>query len=187
MLSNNFWLAVTNIRRKKFSSVLFFVIAFFISQSLFLINLTRSFIRLSDFSDIRTFFSTVVLSVLVLSILLLIALTLLHMNSRKRELGIMRIFGAKKSEILTVACIEVALLSITGAAAGIVCTVLLIKTNVLYLPHFFQGMGRIDTLNLIGIAGQTIFLVALIEVIVSMILLAVLLFKDITRLTRGSV
>jgi hypothetical protein len=187
MLGNNFWLAATNIKRKKFSSVLFFVIAFFISQSLFLINLTRSFIRLSDFSDIRTFFSTIVLSVLVLSILLLVALTLLHMNSRKRELGIMRIFGARKSEILTVASLEVALLSVTGAAAGIACMILLIKTNVLYLPHFFEGMGRIDTVKLVGIAGQTIFLVALIEVIVSMILLSILLYKDITRLTRGSV
>jgi len=187
MLGNSFWLAATNIRRKKFSSILFFVIAFFISQSLFLISLTRSFIRLSDFSDIRTFFSTVVLSVLVLSILLLIALTLLHMNSRKRELGIMRIFGARKSEILTIACLEIVLLSITGAAAGIACMVLLIKTNMLYLPHFFQGMARIDTFKLIGIAGQTIFLVALIEVLVSMLLLAILLHKDITRLTRGSV
>ena len=187
MLGNNFWLAATNIKRKKFSSILFFVIAFFISQSLLLINLTRSFIRLSDFSDIRTFFSTIVLSVLVLSILLLVALTLLHMNSRKRELGIMRIFGARKSEILTVACLEVALLSITGAAAGIVCTILLIKTNVLYLPYFFEGMGRIDTVKLVGIAGQTIFLVALIEVLVTMILLSILLYKDITRLTRGSV
>jgi ABC-type antimicrobial peptide transport system permease subunit len=186
MLGNNLWLAVTNIRRKKFGSILFFVIAFFISQSLFLISLTRSFITLSDFSDIRTFFSTVVLSVLVLSILLLIALTLLYMNSRKRELGILRIFGARKSEILTVACLEIVLLSITGAAAGITCMVLLININVLYLPHFFQGMERIDTLKLVGMAGQTIFLVVLIEVAVSIILLAILLHRDITRLTRGS-
>lgn len=186
MLGNNLWLAVTNIRRKKFGSILFFVIAFFISQSLFLISLTRSFITLSDFSDIRTFFSTIVLSVLVLSILLLIALTLLYMNSRRRELGILRIFGARKSEILTVACLEIVLLSITGAASGIACMVFLIKINVLYLPHFFQGMERIDTLKLIGVAGQTIFLVALIEVAVSIILLAILLHRDITRLTRGS-
>jgi ABC-type lipoprotein release transport system permease subunit len=187
MLGNNLWLAVTNIRRKKFGSILFFVIAFFISQSLFLISLTRSFITLSDFSDIRTFFSTIVLSVLVLSILLLIALTLLYMNSRKRELGILRIFGARKSEILTVACLEIVLLSITGATAGIACMVLLIKINVLYLPYFFQGMEHIDTLKLVGMAGQTIFLVVLIEVAVSIILLAILLHRDITRLTRGSV
>lgn len=186
MLGNNLWLAVTNIRRKKFGSILFFVIAFFISQSLFLISLTRSFITLSDFSDIRTFFSTIVLSVLVLSILLLIALTLLYMNSRRRELGILRIFGARKSEILTVACLEIVLLSITGAASGIACMVVLIKINVLYLPHFFQGMERIDTLKLIGVAGQTIFLVVLIEAVVSIILLAILLHRDITRLTRGS-
>ncbi len=186
MLGNNLWLAVTNIRRKKFGSILFFVIAFVISQSLFLISLTRSFITLSDFSDIRTFFSTIVLSVLVLSILLLIALTLLYMNSRRRELGILRIFGARKSEILTVACLEIVLLSITGAASGIACMVVLIKINVLYLPHFFQGMERIDTLKLIGVAGQTIFLVVLIEAVVSIILLAILLHRDITRLTRGS-
>lgn len=186
MLGNNLWLAVTNIRRKKFGSILFFVIAFFISQSLFLISLTRSFITLSDFSDIRTFFSTIVLSVLVLSILLLIALTLLYMNSRRRELGILRIFGARKSEILTVACLEIVLLSITGAASGIACMMVLIKINVLYLPHFFQGMERIDTLKLIGVAGQTIFLVVLIEAVVSIILLAILLHRDITRLTRGS-
>ena len=99
----------------------------------------------------------------------------------------MRIFGARKSEILSAACLEIVLLSITGAAAGVACMVFLIKTNILYLPHFFQGMGRIDTLKLVGIAGQTIFLVALIEVIVSMFLLAILLQKDITRLTRGSV
>jgi ABC-type lipoprotein release transport system permease subunit len=187
MLGNNLWVAATNIRRKKFGSILFFVIAFFISQSLFLISLTRSFITLSDFSDIRTFFSTVVLSVLVLSLLLLVALTLLYVNSRKRELGILRIFGARKSEILTVSCIEIILLSITGAAAGIACMVLLIKFNILYLPHFFQGMERIDTLKLIGTAGQTIFLVALIESMVSIILLSILLHRDITRLTRGSV
>ena len=187
MMGNNLWLAFTNIRRKKFGSILFFVIAFFISQSLFLIGLTRSFITLSDFSDIRTFFSTIVLSVLVLSILLLIGLTLLYMNSRRRELGILRIFGARKSEILNVACLEIFLLSITGAAIGIACMILLIKINVLYLPYFFQGIAGISMMKLVGVAGQTVFMVVLIEVVVSIILLSILLHRDITKLTRGSV
>ena len=186
MLRNNFWLALTNIKRKRFGSILFFAIAFFIAQSIFFISISRSFIVLSDFSEIREFFSTVIVSVLVLSILLLIALTLLYMNSRRRELGILRIFGARKSEIMLVTSLEVLLLSITGAAAGIACMLLLIRMNVLYLPYFFQGMERIDLLKLIGIAGRTVFMVVLIEVVVSIILLAVLLHNDITKLARGS-
>jgi hypothetical protein len=58
--------------------------------------------------------------------------------------------------------------------------------NILYLPHFFQGMQRIDRVRLLGIAGQTVFLVVLIEVIVSIIMLSALLRNDISKLARGS-
>jgi predicted lysophospholipase L1 biosynthesis ABC-type transport system permease subunit len=181
MLGNNLWLALTNIKRKKFGSILFFAIAFFISQSIFFISISRSFIVLSDLSEIREFFNTIIVSVLVLSILLLVALTLLYMNSRRREFGILRIFGARKSEIMLVMCLEVLVLSITGAACGLACMLLLIKANVLYLPYFFH-----DFTQLIGIAGRTVFTVVLIEVIVSIIMLAALLHNDISKLARGS-
>lgn len=94
---------------------------------MFLISRTRSFITLSDVNDIRTFFSTIVFSVLVLSILLLIELKFLYVNSRRRKLGILRIFGTRN-----------------------------IKINVLYLPHFFQGMECIDTVGLVGLAGDVL-------------------------------
>jgi hypothetical protein len=186
MIGNNIWLALTNIRRKKFGSVLFFTIAFFISQSIFFINLSNSFIRLSDLSDIREFFSTVIYSVLILSVLLLVALALLYMNSRREELGILRIFGARKVEIILVSCLEIVFLSFTGAAAGIACTLLLIRFNVLFIPHFFRGMGRVELVRLVGTAGQTVFLVVLIEVMVSIVLLSILLNNDIKKLSRGA-
>jgi predicted lysophospholipase L1 biosynthesis ABC-type transport system permease subunit len=186
MTGNNLWLALTNIKRKKFGSILFYSIAFFISQSLFFISISRHFIVISDLNEIRDFFSTIIVSVLVLSILLLVALTLLYMNSRRRELVILRIFGARKSEIMVVTCLEVLMLSLSGAGCGLACMLLLIKMNILYLPHFFQGMQRIDRVRLLGIAGQTVFLVVLIEVIVSIIMLSALLRNDISKLARGS-
>jgi hypothetical protein len=184
MLRNNLWLAITNIRRKTFGSILFFAIAFFISQSIFFISISRRFIRLSDFVDIREFFSTLIISVLVLSILLLIALTLMYLSTRRQELGIIRIFGACKSEIILVACLEVFLLSLFGAAAGIGLMMLLIGVEVIYLPRFFQGMESTELIMLIGIAGRTVFMVVLIEVVISIILLAILLHHDIHSLSR---
>jgi ABC-type lipoprotein release transport system permease subunit len=186
MLANNLWLAITNIKRKKFGSVLFFMVAFLIAQSLFLIALSRHFITLSDFSEIQSFFNTILYSILGLSSLLLIVLTLLYMNSRRQELGILRIFGAQKSEIILVTCLEIILLSMTGSLAGLGCVLLLIRTGLLYLPFFFLGMEQIDRIQLIGIGGRTVFIVALIEVLVSTVTLSLLLRKDITRLTRGS-
>jgi ABC-type antimicrobial peptide transport system permease subunit len=186
MLGNNLWLAITNVKRKKHGSILFFIIAFLIAQSIFLLGISRHFITLSDFNEIRRFFNTIIYSVLALSLLLLVVLTLLYLNSRRQELGILRLFGAQKSEIILVTSLEVVLLSIAGSLAGMGIVLLLITTGVLYLPFFFQGMEQMDRIQLIGICGRTVFIVVLIEVLVSITLLAILLRNDITRLTRGS-
>ncbi len=186
MSGNVLWLALTNIKRKKFGSITFFVIAFFIAQSIFLLNLSKSFIRLSDLSGITEFFRLLILSTLLLGTLLLCGLSLLLINSRKQEIGILRIFGAQKIDIIVLISTEVFLLSIFGALAGHLFIILLIIFDVIYLPTFIQEIGTVELIKLIGIGGQTIFFVALIEITVSIILLSIYLRHDVKDLTRGS-
>jgi ABC-type antimicrobial peptide transport system permease subunit len=180
------WLALTNIKRKKFGSITFFVTAFLIAQSIFLLNLSKSFLRLSDLTGITEFFSLLILSTLLLGVLFLCGFSLLLLNFRRQEIGILRTFGARKIDIIVLISTEVFLLSIFGALAGHLFIILLIVFDFIYLPTFIQGMGNVELIKLIGIGGQTIFLVALIEVAVSMVLLSIYLRHDVKNLTRGS-
>jgi hypothetical protein len=127
-----------------------------------------------------------ILSTLLLSTLFLCGLSLLLINSRRQEIGILRIFGARKIDIIVLIATEVLLLSIFGALAGHLFIILLIIFDVIYIPTFIQGMGKVELIKLIGIGGQTIFLVALIEIAVSIILLSIYLRHDVKDLARGS-
>jgi len=186
MLRNFIWLAITHIKRKKLSSILFFIMAFFISQSIFLISLSRTFLTMSDYKDIRQFFYTVIVAALIISILLLGALSFIFMSSRRHELGIMRIFGARKSDILLSTTLEIFFLSSGGAVLGILCTISLIFFRVLYLPNFFKETIHLKLIKLIGIGGQAVFSVILLETIFSLLMLSFLLHNDIKELVRGS-
>ncbi len=185
MFKNITWLALTNIRRKKTGSVLFFIIAFFISHSLFLIRLSNVYLSLPSFEDIRSFFYAVTISALILCILLLCGLAFLFIKTRSREMGIMRMYGARISDLLFLNTLEVFIISFAGGFFGIFTIILLISARALYIPYFFKNMELPAVLKLIGLGGQTLFLVVIVEVAVSLVLLVFLLLKDIRDLARG--
>jgi len=183
VFGNILWLAITNIRRKRVSSLLYFILAFVISQSLFLVSLSVVFLRLPEFNDIKRMFYTITFAVIVLIVLILGALSYLFLNIRRKELGILRMCGVRKSDLLMSAAIEIFFISLTGAVSGIICIVCIVLFKVLYLPFFFQNLIHSNLLILIGISGQTIFAVVILEITCSLVLISLILSKDIGKLT----
>ena len=100
MLSNTLWLSITNIKRRRFQSLIFFILSLFISNSLFLIAISNSFLNLTNISEIKQFINTITLSALIVNILILVAISVLSINQRKAEFSTFRIYGAKKIDIL---------------------------------------------------------------------------------------
>jgi hypothetical protein len=185
-----FWnivcLALINIKRKRLIFINYFVIAFFISQELFLINISTNLLRFPDFKAIQVFFYIIAFSVLFISIILLATTSTLFIRFRGQELGILRIHGVRKSDILFLSSLEIFFISLGGALAGTFCIILLILSKVLYLPYFFEGLKKLKLIKLIGLGGQTISGVVIIELIITTIIVSLLLKKDIPNLLRGS-
>ncbi|MBA7635120.1 hypothetical protein ES703_42721 [subsurface metagenome] len=186
MFRNIVWLSIINIKRKRLNSILYFVMAFFISLTLFLVNISNSFLRFPDFKAIQTFFYIIIFSVLFICIILLAAVSILFIRMRAQELGILRMHGAQKSDILFLSSIEILFISSAGAFAGILCVTLLIISKILYLPYFLEGIKRIELIKLIGLGGQTISGVIIIELVITIIIVSFLLKNDIPDLLGGS-
>ncbi len=186
VFGNILWLALTNIKRKRVSSLLYFILAFVISQSLFLVLLSAVFLRLPEFNDIKRLFYTVTVAVIILSMLILGVLSYLFLNTRRKELGILRICGVRKADLLMSAALEIFFISLAGAISGIICVVCIIFFRVIYLPLFFQNLTYSKLSLFAGISGQTVFAVVILEVTYSLILISLILRKDINGLVRGS-
>ena len=186
MIGNILWLSLTNIERKKLGFILIFMMTSYTSSALFLINISRTLLWLPEINEIRRLFSTVVFSLLILSILLLAVVSFAFISIRKREFGILRIWGVRKVDILFLSSLEVLLVSFAGALTGLFCIILLILFDVLYLPSFFTGIKGARLIKLIGIGGQTVFGVVLLELTISSLRLLALLKNDIQDLVRGS-
>ncbi len=186
MIGNLIWLSLINIKRRIFGSILFFIMASFISNSLFLINISRNLLRFPDFTEMRQFFYNIIYSVLIVSIFIIAAISVFYISLRRSEYGIMRIYGARKTDILLLSVFEVFFISFTGAVAGILCILFLIYLKIIYLPYLFEGMKKLEFLQVMGIGGQTIFAVIIIETAITLILLVILLKNDINNLVRGS-
>ncbi len=186
VLSNILWLALTNIRRKRVSTLLYFILAFVISQLLFLVFLSTTFLRLPEFNDIKRLFYTVTAAIMFLSVLVLGVLSYLFLHTRRRELGILRICGIRKSDMLMAVSLEIFIISLAGAICGIFCIVCIILLRVVYLPLFFNNLTHSKLLTLAGISGQTVLAVVILEITFSLILISLLLRNDINRLVRGS-
>jgi len=187
MLSNTLWLSLININRRKFQSLIFFILALFIANSLFLINISNYFLNISNISEIKRFVYTVIFSALIINLLILIAVSIFSINQRKTEFGILRIYGAKKIDILLLSVWEILIISFAGALSGVLILIILIFVKIIYLPLFFEGVKTLKFIKLIGMGGQTIFGVILIELIITTIALLFYLKRDITDLLRGGV
>jgi hypothetical protein len=184
VLGNIFWFALTNIKRKRLSSLIYFILAFIISQSLFLFFLSVEFFRLPAFSDIKNLFFTIILSILFFSVLASWVFSYLFLHTRRRELGILRICGIRKADVLMAVSLEICIVTFFGAIAGIICIMCSILFKIIYLPFFIENLTQ-SKLMLTGISGQTIFAVMLLEIFFSLVLISLLLRHDINRLVRG--
>jgi len=186
MFGNIAWLAFTNIRNKKIRSLLLFLLTFFITLSLFLVNISNSMLKLPDYRDIRQFFDVIIFSMFFLSIFLLATVSVLFILMRRNEIGILRIFGAKKVDVLLLLIFEMLYISLIGSLVAIIFLFILIFTRILYLPYFLEGLNDLRILKLIAIGGQTLFGVILMEMIITLILLSTFLKHDIPELLRGN-
>jgi hypothetical protein len=186
MFFNVVWLAVTNIKRRKLPFVNFFLIAFFISQALFLMSISTHLLRSPDFTAVQSFFYIIGTSVLLISIILLGTVSILFVKMRGRELCILRLQGTRKSDILFLSSLEISITACAGAVAGTLVILMLILSKVLYLPYFLEGLKTLRLVRLIGLGGQAICGVVLIELVVTVVTLALLLKRDIPHLLRQS-
>jgi ABC-type antimicrobial peptide transport system permease subunit len=139
-----------------------------------------------EISGSRQFFFAIIITFLALCILVLGAVAVLLIKVRKQELGIFRMLGARRADVLVVSSLEMLILSLSGAILGVVSIILFIIFKVLYLPFFLEGMSGARTIRFIATGGQTIFMVVLIEMAVYTILLSIFLKRDITEMLRGT-
>jgi ABC-type antimicrobial peptide transport system permease subunit len=186
MIGNLLWLALVDINRKKLFSTILFIMALFVACSLFLINISRHLLRLPDVEEIRQFFYIIIYTVLVFSILIIGAISAVSTLLRRTEYTILRIFGARRADLLFLSVLESFIICFFGALGGVFLIIILISLKLLYLPYFFEGIRRIGVQKLLGLGGQTIFAVVLIAVCISFILVSSLLRKDIPDLERGT-
>ena len=187
MFGNILWLSLINIKRKKAYSITYGALAFFISQTFFLVNISREFLRLSDISAFNRFFYITTFSVLAVSVLLIPLFSILYASMREREFGILRIFGAKKSDVLFMASVEILIISCAGAAAGVLCVITLIYTDILYLPYFLAHIEKFKLLRLFALAGQAVSGVVCIELAFIICVTSFRMKRNISGLLRGSV
>ena len=186
MFWNVVWLAFINIKRRKLTFFNYFILAFFISQALFLMSISTELLRLPDFEAVQMFFYIIASSVILISVILLATISVLFIKMRGQELGILRLHGTRKSDILFLSSLEITIASCSGAVSGTMCIFFLILSKILYLPYFLEGLRSLELVKLIGLGGQTICGVILIELTVTLIFLSLLLKKDIPNLLRGS-
>jgi ABC-type antimicrobial peptide transport system permease subunit len=186
MIGNLLWLAFIGIKRRKFFSTILFIMAFLVACSLFLINISQRLLRFPDIEEMRQFFYVIIYSVLVFSILIIAAISTVSTLLRRTEYSILRIYGARRADLLFLSVLESFILCFFGALGGVLLIIILISLKLLYLPYFFEGVRRVGLQKLFGIGGQTIFAVVLIEACISIILLLLLLRKDIPDLERGA-
>jgi len=187
MFGNILWISLVNIKRKKSYSITYGALAFFISQTFFLVNISRELLRLSDMSAINTFFYVTIFSILIVSVLLIPMFTLLYVSMREKEFGILRIFGAKKSEVLFMASVEILIISCIGAVAGVLCVIILIYTNIIYLPYFLAHIQRFELVRFTALAGQAVSGVVCIELAFTVFVTSLRMKRNISGLLRGSV
>ncbi|UCB45988.1 MAG: hypothetical protein JSV25_00760 [Spirochaetota bacterium] len=186
MIGNLLWLALVSIKRRKFFSTILFIMAFLVACSLFLINISQRLLRFPDIEEMRQFFYIIIYSVLVLSILIIAAISTVLALLRRTEYTILRIFGARRADLLSISVLESFILCFFGALGGVIFIFILISLKLIYLPYFFEGAKRFGLEKLIGIGGQTIFAVVILAVCISVVLLSFLLRKDIPDLERGA-
>jgi ABC-type lipoprotein release transport system permease subunit len=187
MFGNILWISLINIKRRKAYSITYGTLAFFISQTFFLVNISREFLRLSDVPAINTFFYVTVFSVLIVCVLLIPTFTILYVSMREKEFGILRIFGAKKSEVLFMASVEMFIISGIGAVAGVLCVIILIYTNIIYLPYFLAHIWKLELVRFFALAGQAVSGVVCIELAFTVFVTSLRMKRTISGLLRGSI
>jgi len=185
MFRNIAWLAFINIKNKKIRSLLLFLLTFFIALSLFLVNISKTMLKLPDYRDIGQFFYVIIFSMLFLSIFLLATVSILFILMRRNEIGILRMFGARKADVLLLLTFEMLYICFTGSLVAILFLLILIFTRTIYLPYFLEGMNDLRTLKLTAIGGQTLFGVTFMEMLITVVLLSTFLKNDISELLRG--
>jgi cell division protein FtsX len=183
MIGNIIWCALTNIRRMKAVSVLLFILSLLIAGTLFLGLIAVRYLGLPDLADLGRFFSAFVFVITAADAVVLFAIALFFAHSRRQEIGIYRIHGARKADILFLNALEILFVSFSGAFAGVLLALLLIACGALDLPSFFEGTKGV---TLIATGGQIIFGVSIIEIAVTSIYTAHFLQKGDANLMRGS-
>jgi predicted lysophospholipase L1 biosynthesis ABC-type transport system permease subunit len=148
-------------------------------------NVSWNLLELPEFTDVKQFFYIISASALLLGLFLLFIVSVFFTNQRREEMGIMRIYGARKSDIMLQSSLEILFLSASGALSAIIAIILLILSRILYLPYFIEGLRSLKLIKLIGISGQTLFAVIIIEIVITASIVTNLLKKDITELSRG--
>lgn len=184
MFQNLLWLSLVNIRRKKLWFGLIFVLALFMTCSLFIISLWNSFLGIPA-RPVRQLMFTAFFSLLVLSVLILITISVIFLKFRKKELGILRLHGAKKTDILFLSSLEILLVSSAGALTGMVLVVIMVQLDLVQLPYLFENLDNTGLLRLIAIAGRSGSGVILTEIAITLVLHIFFLSRDIQDLLRG--
>ncbi len=157
MLKKLIWFSTTTIKRNKTTALIFITLAFSVSAQLFLAIITFNLLNFPEVSGIKTFFLTSSITSIILLIALLPISVYFYYNSRRQYYNVFKIYGVQNTDIILTFTIEIFILTITGALIGVLLVIILIKTNIIFLPDFFSNIRKIYRFKLIKTAFQEIF------------------------------
>jgi hypothetical protein len=183
MTGNIIRCALTNIRRKSAVSVLLLILYALMAGTLFLVLVAARYLAVPDLAAFGRFFSAFVIAVSAADAVVLFAIALFFAQSRRREIGIYRIHGARKTDILFLNAVEMLFLSFSGSFTGVLIGLLATAFGAFDLPSLFGGGKGV---MIIGTGGQIVFGIPAFVIALASIVTGRLLREGDGDLMRGT-
>jgi hypothetical protein len=164
MAGNILWCALTETRRKRAASVVTFTLTLLVALALFLALLAARYLAVPEFASFARYFSALLFAVFAADAVTLFAIALFYAGTRRREVGIYRMHGARIADILLLNALQLLIPSFSGSLCGVLAGLLAAAVGPLGIPSF---LGAGNALALAGTGGQVAFGIPLIEIVVA--------------------
>ncbi len=156
MVRKLIWMALTSLKRNVAVSWAFIVLAFALSAQIFLAEITINLLTFPEVSGIKAFFYSGIITTILLMIVMLPIISEFYYRSKSKVFYVFRIFGVSDIDIVMLYIFEIFIFTLMGSIAGVMLILILIKTNILFLPDFFRHLAVANRLNLLKISGLVI-------------------------------
>lgn len=185
MLINIFWIALTNIKRNKHSTILYFLMYLILTTGIFSSLLSISIVKLPPIGPLKDFFYSITILILLVSISVLFGLSYINIIHRKTEIAIYRIFGIRKSDLFFMLSLEGLMISTAGALTGITLTLTALFGAQSVLIDMIKSIYESYIKIILFSALRALFTVMVINILITITVFALNSKKEMEKLLRG--